>query len=89
MIDLLHLVSKDKWVATTQSTHVFDFNHSKIVFVSTRIGIEPITIQEHCFQILIPGKPVLDYVFNDPIELRFMIVRINGSRNNSCISCGC
>jgi hypothetical protein len=74
---------------TTQSTHVFDFNHTKIVFSSAMIGIKPITIKEHCFQILIPGKPVLDYVFNDPIVLRFVTVCIKGSRSNTYISCGC
>jgi hypothetical protein len=49
IIDLLHLVSKDKWVATMHSTHVFDFNHTEIVFLSTTIGIKPITIEEHYF----------------------------------------
>jgi hypothetical protein len=52
------------------------------------IQIKPITIEEHCFKILIPDKVILDYVFNDPIVLRFMSFYINDSRNNSCISCG-
>jgi hypothetical protein len=41
------------------------------------IGINSITIKEHCFKILIPGKVILDYVFNDPIVRRFMSFYIN------------
>jgi hypothetical protein len=37
--------------------------------VRTMIGIKPITIEEHCFKILILGKVILDYVFNDPVVL--------------------
>jgi hypothetical protein len=51
-------------------------------------GIKPIIVKEHYFHILIPSKVILDYVFNDPIVLRFMIICINDPRNNSCISCG-
>jgi hypothetical protein len=66
---------------------VFDFNYTKLVFSSTKIGIKPITIEEYYFRILIPCKVILDYVINDLIELRFMSFCINGPRNNSCISC--
>jgi hypothetical protein len=86
---LLNLVSKDKWVTTTKPMRLFDFNHTKFVFSSTMIGIKPITIKEHCLKILIPGKVILDYVFNDAIILRFVSFCINGPRNNSCISCAC
>jgi hypothetical protein len=41
------------------------------------IGIKSITIKEHYFKILIPGKVILDYVFNDPIVRRFMSFCIN------------
>jgi hypothetical protein len=67
---------------------VFDFNHTKFVFSSTMIGIKPITIEEHCFQILIPGNVILDFVFNDLVVHRFMSFYINSPRNNSCISYG-
>jgi hypothetical protein len=82
-------VSNDKWVATTQSMRVFDFNHTKFIFSSTLIQIKPIIIEEYYFNILIPGKVILDYIFNDPVVLRFMSFCINSHRNNSCISCGC
>jgi hypothetical protein len=36
----------DKWVATTELIHVFDFNHTKFVLSSTMIGIKLITIIE-------------------------------------------
>jgi hypothetical protein len=52
------------------------------------IGIKPITIEEHYFKILIPDKVILNYIFNDPVVLRFVSFYINGPRNNSCISCG-
>jgi hypothetical protein len=68
--------------------HVFDFNHTKIVFSSIMIGIKLITIEEHFFQILIHIKAILNYVFNDSVVLRFMTVCINGPHNNSYISCG-
>jgi hypothetical protein len=86
---LLDLVSKDKWVATTQPIRVFDFNHFKFVFSSTMIGIKPITIKEDNFKLFISDKSILDYVFNDPVILSFISLCINGPRNNSCISCGC
>jgi hypothetical protein len=63
--------------------HMFDFNHTKLVFSSNMIGIKPITIDEHFFKILIPGKVILDYVFNDPIVLRFESLCINDPHNNS------
>jgi hypothetical protein len=44
----------------------FDFNHTNLVFSSTMIGIKPITIEEHYFKIIIYGKVILNYVFNDP-----------------------
>jgi hypothetical protein len=44
------------------------------------IGIKPITIEEHCFKILIPEKVILDYVFNDLVVFRFMSFCINGPR---------
>jgi hypothetical protein len=44
------------------------------------IGIKPITIEEHCFKILITDKVILDYVFNDLVVLRFMSFYINGPR---------
>jgi hypothetical protein len=59
----LDLVSKDKWVTTTQPIHVFDFNHAKFIFSSTKIGIKPISIEEHCFKILIPGKVIYLIMF--------------------------
>jgi hypothetical protein len=46
------------------------------------IEIKPITIEEHCFKILIPDKVILDYVFNDPVVLRFISLCINGPHNN-------
>jgi hypothetical protein len=52
------------------------------------IGIKPITIKEHCFEILIPDKFILNYVFNDPVILRFVSFCINSPYNNSCIGCG-
>jgi hypothetical protein len=67
--------------------YMLDFNHTKFVFSSTMIGIKPITIKEHCFKILIPGKVIVNYVFNDPVLLRFMSFYINNPRNNSYISC--
>jgi hypothetical protein len=67
---------------------MFDFKHTKFIFSSTMVGIKPITIEEHCFKILIPSKVILNYVFNDLIVLRFMSFCINSPRNNSCISCG-
>jgi hypothetical protein len=67
---------------------VFNFNHTKLVFSSTMIGIKPITIEEHYFKILIPGKVTLNYVFNDHVVLRFVSLCINDPCNNSCISCG-
>jgi hypothetical protein len=50
-------------------------------------GIKLNTIEEHYFNILIPGKVILDYVFNNLVVLIFVSC-INGPRNNSCISCG-
>jgi hypothetical protein len=88
MIDLLDLVSKDKWVRTTQLVHVFDFNHAIFSFSSTMIGIKLITIEEHYFKILIPNIVILDCVFNDPVVLRFVSFCINDPHNNSCISSG-
>jgi hypothetical protein len=67
--------------------HVFDFNHAKLVFLSTIIGVKPITIEEDYFELLIPGKAVLNYVFNDSILLSFVSF-INDPRNHSSISCG-
>jgi hypothetical protein len=52
------------------------------------IGIIPITIEQHYFKILIPGKVILSYVFNDPVVLRFMSLCINDPHNNSYISYG-
>jgi hypothetical protein len=51
------------------------------------LEIKPITIEQHYFKILIPDKVILDYVFNDPMVLRFVIFCINNPHNNSCISC--
>jgi hypothetical protein len=81
-------VSKDKWITTMQLMRVFDFNHTKSVFPSTMIGIKPIAIEEHCFDILIPDKVILDYIFNDTVVLRFVSFCINNPSNNTCISCG-
>jgi hypothetical protein len=81
-------VSKDKWDATTQPMRVFNFNHTKLVFSCTMIGIKPITIKEHYFKILIPDKVILNYVFNDLVVFSFVSLCINDPRNNSCISCG-
>jgi hypothetical protein len=61
---------------------VFVFNHTTLVFSSTMIEIKPITIEEHCFKIFIPSKVILDYVFNDPVVLRFISLCINGPHNN-------
>jgi hypothetical protein len=88
IIHLLDLVRNDKWVATKQLMCVFDFNHTKLVFSSIMIGIKPITIEEHCFKIIIPDKVILDYIFNDPVVHRFVSLCINDPCNNSCIGCG-
>jgi hypothetical protein len=45
--------------------------------------MKPITIEEDCFELLIPGKVVLDYIFNDSIVLSFMSFFINNPRNHS------
>jgi hypothetical protein len=50
-----------------QLISMFDFNHTKLVFLSTMIEIKPITIEERYFKILIPDKVILDYVFIDSI----------------------
>jgi hypothetical protein len=60
-------LAKDKCVTTMQLISMFDFNHTKLVFLSTMIEIKPITIEERYFKILIPDKVILDYVFIDSI----------------------
>jgi hypothetical protein len=56
IIHFLDLVSKDKWVATTQLIRVFDLNHAKLVFLSAMIRIKPITIEEDYLSLLFPAK---------------------------------
>jgi hypothetical protein len=68
---------KNKWVTTRQPIHMFDFNQTNLVFLSTMIGIKPITIIEQYFKNLIPDKVILNYVFNDPIVLNFVSLCIN------------
>jgi hypothetical protein len=52
------------------------------------IGIKPITIEEDCFELLIPGKAILSYVSNDSVVRSFMNFFINDPPNHSSISYG-
>jgi hypothetical protein len=81
-------MSKDKSFIASKLILMPDFNHSELVLTGASNWIEPITIEENYFQILIPCEGNLEYVLNDAIIVSSLPLWFVHPNYNSTITCG-